>query len=183
MGRLAPMRGSLSPTTTRRAWQRLKAAADPHRLEQRGWSRWQDDSSNPGTLPGCATRRRWQYSGTRNLAFHAIRCKWYSSGAGKMFWGLTWGGRKQKRAEMRVFTGRLAERVGFEPTVGLRLRLISSQVHSTTLPPLREGAILPAYAAFVERRKKLIRVSSCFDGKLRSMPNTGDSPFQPLRHS
>ena len=30
----------------------------------------------------------------------------------------------------------LAERVGFEPTVGLHLRLISSQVHSTTLPPL-----------------------------------------------
>ena len=31
----------------------------------------------------------------------------------------------------------MAERVGFEPTVDLRLRLISSQVHSTTLPPLR----------------------------------------------
>ena len=31
----------------------------------------------------------------------------------------------------------LAERVGFEPTVVLLLRLISSQVHSTTLPPLR----------------------------------------------
>jgi hypothetical protein len=31
----------------------------------------------------------------------------------------------------------LAERVGFEPTVGLILRLISSQVHSATLPPLR----------------------------------------------
>ena len=30
----------------------------------------------------------------------------------------------------------LAERVGFEPTVVLPLRLISSQVHSTTLPPL-----------------------------------------------
>ena len=27
-------------------------------------------------------------------------------------------------------------RVGFEPTVVLPLRLISSQVHSTTLPPL-----------------------------------------------
>ena len=33
----------------------------------------------------------------------------------------------------------LAERVGFEPTDVLRHRLISSQVHSTTLPPLREG--------------------------------------------
>ena len=31
----------------------------------------------------------------------------------------------------------MAERVGFEPTVGSHLRLISSQVHSTTLPPLR----------------------------------------------
>jgi hypothetical protein len=31
----------------------------------------------------------------------------------------------------------LAEREGFEPSVGSHLRLISSQVHSTTLPPLR----------------------------------------------
>ena len=30
----------------------------------------------------------------------------------------------------------LAERVGFEPTVRFNVRLISSQVHSTTLPPL-----------------------------------------------
>ncbi len=30
----------------------------------------------------------------------------------------------------------LAEREGFEPSVVLPLRLISSQVHSTTLPPL-----------------------------------------------
>ena len=35
----------------------------------------------------------------------------------------------------------VAEREGFEPSEDLRLRLISSQVHSTTLPPLRE---LPA---------------------------------------
>jgi membrane-bound lytic murein transglycosylase F len=33
----------------------------------------------------------------------------------------------------------MAERVGFEPTVNLRSRLISSQVHSTTLPPLRDA--------------------------------------------
>ena len=33
----------------------------------------------------------------------------------------------------------MAERVGFEPTVVLPLRLISSQVHSTTLPPLRDS--------------------------------------------
>ena len=31
----------------------------------------------------------------------------------------------------------MAERVGFEPTVRLHVRLLSSQVHSTTLPPLR----------------------------------------------
>ncbi len=31
----------------------------------------------------------------------------------------------------------MAEKVGFEPTVDLTLRLISSQVHSTTLPLLR----------------------------------------------
>ena len=36
----------------------------------------------------------------------------------------------------------MAERVGFEPTVRLPVRLISSQVHSTTLPPLRESAII-----------------------------------------
>ncbi len=31
----------------------------------------------------------------------------------------------------------MAERVGFEPTVPLQARRISSAVHSTTLPPLR----------------------------------------------
>jgi membrane-bound lytic murein transglycosylase F len=49
----------------------------------------------------------------------------------------------------------LAERVGFEPTVDLRPRLISSQVHSTALPPLRwqhrirglTAALNPALAA------------------------------------
>ena len=46
-------------------------------------------------------------------------------------------GIKQKRPERRLFVMHVAERVGFEPTVGLHLRLISSQVHSTTLPPLR----------------------------------------------
>ena len=41
----------------------------------------------------------------------------------------------------------LAERVGFEPTVPLPVRLISSQVHSTTLPPLRVLAVkTPDYA-------------------------------------
>ena len=34
----------------------------------------------------------------------------------------------------------MAEGVGFEPTEGLHLRLISNQVHSTTLPPLQISA-------------------------------------------
>jgi hypothetical protein len=38
-------------------------------------------------------------------------------------------------SRLEVFV--LAEREGFEPSVVLPLRLISSQVHSTTLPPLR----------------------------------------------
>jgi hypothetical protein len=33
----------------------------------------------------------------------------------------------------------VAEGVGFEPTVALRLRLISSQVPSTTQPPFQLG--------------------------------------------
>jgi len=37
-------------------------------------------------------------------------------------------------------SGELAEREGFEPSVPLRVRLLSKQVHSTTLPPLRVGA-------------------------------------------
>ena len=41
----------------------------------------------------------------------------------------------------------LAEREGFEPSVMLPPRLISSQVHSTTLPPLRivESAIVAGF--------------------------------------
>ena len=34
---------------------------------------------------------------------------------------------------------KLAEREGFEPPEPLRAHLISSQAHSTTLPPLRGG--------------------------------------------
>ena len=45
--------------------------------------------------------------------------------------------RANKNGPVRaVFVCGLAERVGFEPTDGLPHRLISSQVHSTTLPPL-----------------------------------------------
>ena len=36
----------------------------------------------------------------------------------------------------------VAEREGFEPSVPSRARRISSAVHSTTLPPLREGIAL-----------------------------------------
>ncbi len=43
---------------------------------------------------------------------------------------------KKKALEIIQGLYSLAERVGFEPTVVLPLRLISSQVHSTTLPPL-----------------------------------------------
>ena len=46
---------------------------------------------------------------------------------------------KKKKPHYQIDSGVsfvLAERVGFEPTVVLPLRLISSQVHSTTLPPL-----------------------------------------------
>ena len=52
-------------------------------------------------------------------------------------WACLWVCKNKKRPERRLFTWCLAERVGFEPTVRLPVRLISSQVHSTTLPPLR----------------------------------------------
>ncbi len=54
-----------------------------------------------------------------------------------------WAGlraRKKGHAFRRSPLISLAERVGFEPTVRLHVRLISSQVHSTTLPPLRKGS-------------------------------------------
>jgi hypothetical protein len=60
--------------------------------------------------------------------------------------------KKAPLRELLLFV--LAERVGFEPTVRFNVRLISSQVHSTTLPPLhllrsfpallREGKIIAA---------------------------------------
>ncbi len=40
----------------------------------------------------------------------------------------------------------LAERVGFEPTVRLHARLISSQVQSTTLPPLHFGGVTDGWS-------------------------------------
>ena len=44
--------------------------------------------------------------------------------------------RQNKKTRRGGFFLILAERVGFEPTVRFNVRLISSQVHSTTLPPL-----------------------------------------------
>ena len=55
--------------------------------------------------------------------------------------------RENKNGPIRGRFHVLAERVGFEPTVPLPVRLISSQVHSTTLPPLRVLAVkTPDYA-------------------------------------
>ena len=45
-------------------------------------------------------------------------------------------GREKKGPARVLFIDFLAEKVGFEPTVMLPPRLISSQVHSTTLPLL-----------------------------------------------
>ena len=60
----------------------------------------------------------------------------------------------------------MAERVGFEPTDALRHRLISSQVHSTTLPPLREARIITAKRHPVTAHgggglSKLLRLIAC----------------------
>lgn len=39
----------------------------------------------------------------------------------------------------------VAERGGFEPPVPVKARRISSAVHSTTLPPLREAVSMKAW--------------------------------------
>ncbi len=48
--------------------------------------------------------------------------------------------KKKPRDERGFFMNLLAEREGFEPSIGLTLRRISSAVHSTTLPPLQRRA-------------------------------------------
>ncbi len=78
----------------------------------------------------------------------------------------------------------MAERVGFEPTVPLPVRLISSQVHSTTLPPLlvtgslhRETATITDFRApFQEARAIFVRppVSAPL-----GRPGTGAAPPAP----
>jgi hypothetical protein len=59
----------------------------------------------------------------------------------------------------------MAEGVGFEPTVGLPLRLISSQVPLTTQPPFREPAKKHIAQVWVAgkliRRSCKPRVDSC----------------------
>jgi hypothetical protein len=51
----------------------------------------------------------------------------------------------------------MAEGVGFEPTLGLPLSLISSQVPSTTQPPFLSTFYLPTLVARISLRGKLIR--------------------------
>ena len=82
--------------------------------------------------------------------------------------------------------GELAEGVGFEPTLGFRLSLISSQVHSTTLPPFRTLIIkdlrldndLPRDVlqsdTFRERNRKRFRMAE------DAMRKSG--PLQIVRH-
>ena len=61
-----------------------------------------------------------------------------------------------KKSHLRLILYRfLAERVGFEPTVDLRLRLISSQVHSTTLPPLHSIETIIAIESLLNRPYKV----------------------------
>src|SRR6185312_6799502 len=77
----------------------------------------------------------------------------------------------------------LAERVGFEPTVGFHLRLISSQVHSTTLPPLRNrGLAVPSRQVYAARHGETsprglhrarwlpVRLPSSWQGAARCRP-------------
>ena len=49
----------------------------------------------------------------------------------------------------------LAERVGFEPTVRSPVRLISSQVHSTTLPPLLVTIIMRSFRVRPHYRRRV----------------------------
>ena len=66
----------------------------------------------------------------------------------------------------------MAEGVGFEPTLGLLLSLISSQVPSTTQPPFRTNALKARCAAFLtiilcarRPRGKLIRRAGQLSGR------------------
>src|SRR4249919_2203797 len=72
---------------------------------------------------------------------------------------------KRRPKAPRAFA-HLAERVGFEPTVRLHVRLISSQVHSTTLPPLRWSCALPCFGRGAnDTGEGLQRTSCCMRGR------------------
>ena len=63
---------------------------------------------------------------------------------------------KNKRLPMGAFCFLiLAERVGFEPTVRSPVRLISSQVHSTTLPPLLVTIIMRSFRVRPHYRRRV----------------------------
>ena len=59
--------------------------------------------------------------------------------------------------QRRCYIWGMAERVGFEPTVGLHLRRISSAVHSTTLPPLRIQGLRQAAGSAADTRPWVVR--------------------------
>ena len=62
-----------------------------------------------------------------------------------------------------VFHEFLTRREGFEPSVRLHVRLISSQVHSTTLPPLRsaEAAIVAGNLRVSGRNADFLEIVMC----------------------
>ena len=62
-----------------------------------------------------------------------------------------------------AFVLRLAEGVGFEPTVGLHPRRFSRPMHSSTLPPLRAGAM-------VSRPRSHAENANSVQGLMRSRP-------------
>ena len=78
-------------------------------------------------------------------------------------------GKNKKSPEMVLFIGDLAEKVGFEPTVMLPPRLISSQVHSTTLPLLLHSTLRLVTAANSIRR--LYARNSVMPPKTGKMPS------------
>ena len=62
----------------------------------------------------------------------------------------------------------MAEREGFEPSVDLRLRLISSQVHSTTLPPLRRAQKITGLRVQLKRKARKNPVATTASVKLHT---------------
>src|SRR4051794_22451115 len=69
----------------------------------------------------------------------------------------------KKRNEIKYSV--MAERVGFEPTVRLPVRRISSAVLSTTQPPLRRGRARRTEPASVGTRRSSSAPPHCLDSK------------------